>query len=398
MIKEIRDRYNKEFSAIKYQNFLKNLESIYHQEVVFRIPETPVFIDKNLKQKLIRGCEEIVDVICNPEFKQLTKRSIPEKYKIQNENDHSHFICIDWAICKDEKGELTPRLIELQGFASLYAWEDLIGKKYKEFFYCPDSFTHYFNGLNPETYISLLKKVILGNHAPENVVLMDIKPFEQKTRIDFYATQDMIGISVVCLSEIIQKGKKLFYKKDGKEIEIKRIYNRLIFDDLEANPDLNYSINLFDDLDVEWVAHPNWFYRISKFTMPLLKSVFVPETFYLSELKSIPSDLENYVLKPLFSFSGQGVLIDVTPDDINRISDKENWILQQKVNYAEAIRSPEGGVKCEIRMMYLWPDGDSRPTLATNLSRMSRGKMIGVRYNKDFTWVGGNIAFFEESV
>ncbi|MEO8147390.1 MAG: hypothetical protein ABI723_07125 [Bacteroidia bacterium] len=397
MIKEIRDRYNREFTKEKYEAFLKNLEDTYNKEVVFRVPETPIFIDKKLKQKLIDASEQIVDVICRPDFKELTKGAIPKQYDVKNENDHTHFICIDFGICKDEQGEFTPQLIELQGFASLYAWEDLIGKKYKEFFYCPENFTHFFNGLNSDSYISLLKKVVLGKHAPENVILLEIKPHEQKTRIDFYATEDKLGIEIVNLSELIQEGRKLFYKKDGKEIEVKRIYNRIIFDDLEAeaHKDFKYSINLFDDLDVEWVAHPNWFYRISKYTMPFLKSDFVPQTSFLNKIKTIPVDLENYVLKPLFSFSGQGVIIDVKPEDIENISDKENWILQRKVQYAEAVQSPEGGVKCEVRMMYLWPDGDARPTLATNLSRMSRGKMIGVRYNAEFTWVGGNIAFFE---
>jgi hypothetical protein len=396
MIKAIRDRYNSEFTEAKYESFLKHLESIYNKEIVFRVPETPIFIDKKLKQKLIDASEQIIDVICKPDFKEFSKGAIPKQYEVKNENDHSHFICIDFGICKDDKGEFTPQLIELQGFASLYAWEDLIGKKYKEFFYCPDNFTHFFNGLNSESYISLLKKVVLGKHNAENVILLEILPHEQKTRIDFYATEDKLGIAIVCLSDLIQRGKKLFYMKNGKETEVKRIYNRIIFDDLEANKDFKYSINLFDDLDVEWVTHPNWFYRISKYTMPFLKSDFVPETTFLSEVKTIPADLENYVLKPLFSFSGQGVIIDVSPDDINKITDKENWILQRKVQYAEAVQSPEGGVKCEVRMMYLWPDGDARPTLATNLSRMSRGKMIGVRYNKDLTWVGGNISFFEE--
>lgn len=396
MITEIRNRYNNEFTEEKYHNFLNHLESVYNKEIVFRVPETPIFIDKKLKQKLIDASEKIVDVLCRPDFKQLTEKAIPKQYTVKNENDHTHFICIDFGICKDANGEFTPQLIELQGFASLYAWEDLIGAKYKEFFYCPDNFTHFFNGLNSESYIALLKKVILGKHAAENVVLMELLPHEQKTRIDFYATEAKLGIEIVDLADIIQHGKKLFYLKDGREVEIKRIYNRIIFDDLEANKNYKYSINLFDDLDVEWVAHPNWFYRISKYTMPFLTNEFVPETFFLSEVKTIPTDLENYVLKPLFSFSGQGVIIDVTLDDIANVKDKENWILQRKVQYAEAVQSPEGGVKCEVRMMYLWPDGDARPTLATNLSRMSRGKMIGVRYNKDFTWVGGNISFFEE--
>lgn len=395
MIKEIRERYNNEFTEEKYQRFLKNLEDTYNKEIVFRVPESPIFIDKPLKEKLIAGSEYIIDVICSADYMERTKSAIPPSYYIKNENDHSHFICIDWALCKEPNGEFTPRLIELQGFASLFVWEDLIGKKYKEFFYCPDNFTHHFSGLNSDSYLALFKKTVLGNHLPEHVVLMDIKPHEQKTRIDFYATEAAFGIPIVCLSEIIQKGKKLFYKKNGKEILIERIYNRLIFDDLQANPDFTYTMDLFGDLDVEWIAHPNWFYRISKYTLPMLKHPYIPETHFLNELKTIPGNLQDYVLKPLFSFSGQGVIIDVSEEDIASITDKSNWILQRKVQYAEAVQSPEGGVKCEIRMMYLWPDGDSRPTLATNLSRMSRGKMIGVRYNKDFTWVGGNVSFFE---
>jgi hypothetical protein len=396
MIADIRKKYNEEFLQNHYEDFVKHLNNLYQQDVVFRITETPMFVDKKLKKELISACEQIIDVIVKPNFKELTENAIPKHLRMQNENKQPHFICIDFGICDNGKGGFTPKLIELQGFASLYAWEDVIGLEYKKWFYCPENFTHYSSGLNHQSYLDLLSKTLLGNCKKEEVILMDLKPKEQKTRIDFYATLANIGIEAVCLSELIQKDKKLFYIKEGKEQEVKRIYNRLIFDDLASNPDFKYSINLQDDLDVEWVTHPHWFYRISKYTMPFLRNEFVPNTYFLNELMSIPTDLENYVLKPLFSFSGMGVIIDVTPEDISKITDPENWILQQKVTYAEAIQSPVGGVKCEIRMMYLWPDGDERPTLAINLGRMSRGKMIGVRYNKDFDWVGGNIAFFEE--
>jgi hypothetical protein len=268
---------------------------------------------------------------------------------------------------------------------------------YKEYFYCPDGFSPYFSGLNEKTYLDLLRKVLIGKHELENVVLLELRPHEQKTRIDFYIANAELGINIVCLSEVIQRENKLFYKIDDREVEIKRVYNRLIFDDLEANKEFKYDVDLFRDIDVEWVAHPNWFYRISKYTMPMLHNEFVPETFFLNELKTIPADLENYVLKPLFSFSGMGVIIDVTRENIEDVTDPENWILQRKVQYAEALASPEGGVKCEIRMMYLWPDGDARPTLAVNLARMSRGKMIGVRYNSHFNWVGGTVAFLDEN-
>jgi len=396
MIQSIRERFNKEFDQKKYEDFVKYLDTKFGKEVIFRVAETPIFVDKALKSKLLSACDTIMNVLLQPGFKEKTENAIPAKWRMKNEKGHPHFLCLDFGICRDEEGNLTPKLIELQGFASLYAWEDVLGNAYKNWFYCPENFSHLFSGLDSKTYLDLFRKTILADCDPKNVVLMDLKPEEQKTSIDFYITRAQLGIEIVCLSDLIQKGKKLYYKLKDEEVEIKRIYNRLIFDDLESNPDFKYNINLQDDLDVEWVTHPHWFYRISKYTMPLLKGEYIPETNYLSDLKTIPDDLENYVLKPLFSFSGMGVIIDIAKEDIEGIKDPENWILQRKVQYTDAVQSPEGGVKCEIRMMYLWPDGDDKPTLATNLGRMSRGKMIGVRYNKNLNWVGGNIAFFEE--
>ena len=186
----------------------------------------------------------------------------------------------------------------------------------------------------------------------------------------------------------------MYYLKDGGKKYIKRIYTRLIFDEIENDPDVfKNNVDVRQPLDVEWITHPNWFYRISKFTMPYLQGDYVPKTQFLHEVKQMPDDLENYVLKPLFSFAGQGVIIDIQPGDIEKIKDPENWILQEKVSYEPVVQAPDGGVKVEIRLLYLWPNGDTKPTLAINLARLSKGKMIGVRYNKDFDWVGGTIAF-----
>jgi hypothetical protein len=225
---------------------------------------------------------------------------------------------------------------------------------------------------------------------------MDVDAPNQKTAIDFFVTQNLLGIKILALEDIKKIGRQLFYEEDGKQIRLKRIYNRLIFDEVANNPEIfKNSFDPREELDVEWVTHPNWFYRISKYTMPFLKSEFVPETRFLNELKTVPDDLENYVLKPLFSFAGMGVIIDVTESDITNIKDPENWILQRKVSYEPAVQAPDGGVKAEIRMMYLWPDG-GEPQLCINLARLSKGKMIGVRYNADFDWVGGTVGFMEE--
>ncbi len=245
--------------------------------------------------------------------------------------------------------------------------------------------------------MQFLKDIIVGNYNPENVILLEIKPHEQKTRIDFYCSNDYLHIPIVCLTELIAEGKKLFYKKNDKKIEIKRIYNRIIFDELlQAKKNLGNVVDITQPFDVEWVPHPNWFYRISKFTLPFIKHPYVPETFFLNEIKQLPADLENFVLKPLFSFAGQGVVIDVTREDIDAVQKPEDWILQRKVKYSDVIKTPDVSAKAEIRIFYFWKDGMGRPVAVNNLARLSKGKMIGVRYNMDKDWVGGSVCFFEK--
>lgn len=391
MIKSYREQFNQAFTEERYQKFLKKLEEGY-PEIPFRVAETPIFIPNDLKEKLIRAGDEIVSLIKREDFKKLTEQSIPSEWKVPNENAHPHFLTFDFGLTQSDDGIINPMLIEMQGFPSLYAFQSHLAKAYKEAYQLEENLTPFFNGLEEDYYWEKLKKVILGKHQPYEVVLMDVDAKSQKTAIDFWVTEKHLGIKVLSVEEIHQKGNKLFYYTGDAEIEIKRIYNRLIFDEIAQN--VQVFKNGFDprqDLDVEWVTHPNWFYRISKYTMPFLQSDFVPETFFLNQLKILPNDLENYVLKPLFSFAGMGVIIDVKPEDIENIKDPENWILQKKVTYAPVIQSPTGGVKAEIRLLYLWADGDENPELVLNLARLSRGKMIGVRYNKDFDWVGGTV-------
>lgn len=395
MIPSVRKVFNEQFSTEKYQHFLKILQEGLKDDIAFRVAETPVFVSEDLKQKLVLAGDEILKTILDPGFKELTKRAIPEKWQVANETEHPHFIAFDFAICKDETDQIVPKLIELQGFPSLYGFQSFLGECYQEAYNLPDKRSIYFSGLNKNSYLALLKRTIIGPYKPEEVVLMDVDALHQKTVVDFLITQKQLGIPIIPLEDLKQEGKNLYYLSNDQKIFIKRIYNRLIFDEIDADPNIfDKVVDIRQDLDVEWITHPNWFYRISKFTMPFLQSKFVPKTWFLNELPSIPKNLEDFVLKPLFSFAGQGVIIDVKEADIEAIADRENWILQEKVNYEPIVQAPDGGVKCEIRILYLWPEEDKQPTLAINLSRLSRGKMIGVRYNKDFDWVGGTVAFF----
>jgi hypothetical protein len=397
MIRELRQHFNQSFTEEKYHAFLKDLNSKHPGDIAFRIAETPLFIPKDFTNKMIDACEKIVDVITAENFKTLTERSIPTFENVRNENDHTHFIAFDFGICENTNGSLEPQLIEMQGFPTLFAFQIYYPEIVKRHFDIPENFDNYLGGYNKESYTALLEEIIVGEHDIENVVLLEINPHEQKTRIDFYCTQDYLNIPIVSLTDIIQQEKKLYYMNNGRKIEIKKIYNRVIFDELQQQKEsLGNIVDITGDLDVEWIPHPNWFYRISKYTLPFIKHPYVPETFFLNDVKQLPDDLENFVLKPLFSFAGQGVVIDVTTEDIDNVENPENWILQRKVKYADVIKTPNVPAKAEIRIFYFWKDGWNRPVPVNNLGRLSKGKMIGVRYNMDKDWVGGTVAYFEK--
>ena len=397
MIPALRTIYNAAFSEEQYQKFIQNIHTDWPNQLDFRIAETPIFVPKALGSKLIEAGESFIDLMVSPFFKEKTRAAIPPAQHVPNENAHASFLAIDFAICKDANGELTPQLIELQGFPSIFGFQSYITEQFRKFFPIPAEFSNYFGGVtNQAEYVEVLKKVIVGSENPENVILLEIYPEKQKTRVDFAVTEAFLGVKAVCYTKIKKEGRKLFYEHEGRKIAINRIYNRLIFDDLTNFPDLQTEFNFTDDVDVTWVGHPNWFFRISKYTLPFLKSPYVPATRFLSEYNGdFPTDLENYVLKPLFSFAGSGVKIHVETKDLTEIDDPENWILQRKVNYEPVVQAPDGLVKCEIRMLYVWEDDAPRPQLLTSLARLSRGEMIGVRFNKDFTWVGGSTCFFE---
>ncbi|MFH1194703.1 MAG: hypothetical protein V1720_03260 [bacterium] len=389
MIPEIRKRYNSEFSENKYQVFLKDIWSHTNKQMDFRICETPLFLDEKLSGEIQKAANELADYLLTDEFKKKSTGAVPDMYTVPNEDEHPLFLQIDLAITKDENGNYAPRLIELQGFPSLYAFQVELDETVRRHFNIPIEMSSYFNTLDKEKYLALFKKVVIADHDPENVILLEIEPHDQKTRIDFYLTQKYLGIEPVCISDIRKQGRSLFYKKDSREIKIERIYNRVIFDELERKT-IESSFDLRDNLDIEWAGHPNWFFRISKYTLPQFNSIYAPKCYYLNQLNELPDDLSHFVLKPLYSFAGSGVKVEITKKEIEEISDKDNYILQQKVEYAPLIETPDGYSKAEIRMMFIWEDN---PILVNNLLRTSKGKMMGVDYNKNKTWVGSNIVF-----
>lgn len=396
MIESLRKHFNAEFSTEKYQRFLEDLASDFDFAPTFRIAETPFFITNELKNEITLACEEVIDFITRPDFKTITQRAIDLNSGVPNEDDHTQFLAIDFGICQED-GKIVPKLIEVQGFPTIFNFQFNLFRKILKYYPELSSTTPYLDGIDEAQYLNYLKRVILKDHQKDEVVLLEIEPEKQNTRIDFLYCHRDLGIPIICVTDVLKEGKKLFYLSEtGEKIRIKRIYNRVIFDELNLRKDLNLQFSFEEDLDVEWAGHPNWYTRISKFILPFLKGKYFIETKLLSELDEIPQDLENYVLKPLFSFSGSGVIFHVKPSDIEAVKEKDLYILQKKVHYLPIVQSPDGKVKAEVRILALWPEEDARPTLVGNLVRLSRGEMIGVKFNKDKDWVGGTIGLFQK--
>lgn len=398
MHQDFRYTFNNHFSNENYQSLIASVHKDFPGVLDFRIAETPVFLTDDFIEKCRSAGEEIIDFIIQPDFKKNTEKAIPIGMFTPNEDDCPQLLSIDFAISQNEMGELTPYLIELQGFATLFNYQSYLADKYITHFNLPDTLTPYFNGLEREDYLSLLEKTLLASLPPEEVILLELFPDKQKTRIDFVLAKEHFGIETVCLTKIVKKDRNLFYQKNGKLQKISRIYNRVILDELATYKDLDLSFHFTEEVDVSWVSHPNWFFRISKYLLPLLSGKYIPESYFLSDYDLQKSAIDQYVLKPLYSFAGSGVDLHPTKEKLYNILEKDQYLMQRKIKYEPVIESLDGKVKAEVRLMYLWDKTKSRPTLATNITRLSRGEMIGVRYNHSFDWVGGTIGFSQKGL
>lgn len=390
------DAYDDDF----YKRYIGALEARLGCTIPFRVAETPLFMPEGLRKHLAKSAREIVHQISRPDLVAKMKRAIPKELDVAGMDPLPNCAQVDFAIVRGESGELEGRVVELQAFPSLYALmvvqTDVVRDLFREIPGLDREWSMYYSGLDRASFVERFRKAVVANEDPEHVVLLDLEPKKQKTYPDFVATKQLIDVDAICPTELVREGKKLFRKKEGRLVPVTRIYNRIVFDELEKSG-LTLPFRYTDELDVSWCSHPNWYWTWSKFTLPYVDHPAVPRARYVADLAKIPDDLERYVLKPLFSFAGSGVKIDPTREDIESIPEKDRhaWLLQEKISYEPALVMPNGeGVKGEVRMMFLRGPDEAEPTLVLNLVRLSRGKMLGVDQNKDLTWVGGSVGIW----
>lgn len=391
MIADLRRQFNARFTLDGYQKLLCEVKERCGTEVPFRIAETPCFVPRVLLEKMCQFGVELLRQLVTPEYLAESEHSIPVQYKVAGEAPHPLFAQVDFGLVRDAAGNLQPKLVELQGFPSLYAYQGALAQTYLDIFQLDDRLQFFLSGLKWESYTDLLRRVIVGGHDPENVALMEIEPLRQKTLPDFLLTEKMLGIKTVDIAKVGKDGKRLFYERERKRIPIHRIYNRAIVDEL-LRKQVKLNFQFTDDLDVEWAGHPNWFFRMSKFSLPYLRHECVPETRFLSDVDPT-ANLEAYILKPLFAFAGLGIMLHPNWADLRAIPRERanDYVLQERMNFEPVIETPCGLTKAEIRIMYIW---EREPLPVLTIIRMGRGEMMGVDHNKNMEWVGSSAGLF----
>lgn len=395
MIPPFRQSFNANYSAGKYHTLLSCLNDRCGTPVKFRVSETPCFFPKALLDEMAdTGVELVRQLVESRDYRAKSEAAIPAEFKVPNEDSHPLFVQVDFGLVRDSEGGLRPKLVELQAFPSLYAYQLVLAQTYIDVFGLNSKFKYLLSGTDEKSYAEFLWRAIVGQHDRENVILMEIDPLHQKTLPDFLLTEKMLGIKTVCITDLKKEGRRLFYENDGRRVPIRRIYNRAIVDELERK-NVKLAFDFRDDLDLEWAGHPNWYFRISKYSIPYLRHETVPKTRFLDELEHVPDDLENYALKPLYSFAGLGVVIPPTKADIGAVAPEKRsqFILQERVQFEPVIDTPFGKTKAEVRIMYIWME-KMLPVLT--IIRMGRGQMMGVDHNRNMEWVGSSAGLWAD--
>ena len=400
MLDPYREQFNASFTEQKYDDLCRELNRKVRTKISFQVCETPCFFAAATLSEMVQlGATLTERLLRDPAYLQASSAAIPERFRVPNEDARPHFLTADFGFVRDPDGSLRPMLVEMQAFPSIFAFQELISQQYVESYGLSEKLGWRFGGRSAASYWSLLRDVIVGRHDPETVVLLEVAPEQQKTLPDFHVYEDVLGIRTVDITEVKTEGNRLFYEREGRRIPIHRIYNRAIVDEMERDG-VRPGFEHRDDLDVEWAGHPNWYFRISKFSLPWLDHPAVPKAMFLDDWMRDPGALalppEELLMKPLYSFAGKGIQFKPTGEDLEKIpvDRRSAYLMQRRVQFEPVIRTPMGMTQAEIRVMYVRRDGEETLEPVISLARLGRGMMMGVDHNRNQRWVGGSVALF----
>jgi hypothetical protein len=381
------------FSQAKHAEFLQQLDIACGVPIEFKVAEMPIFIGPALQKELEESAIDILKACVDPAHLTIAKQAIPTEFNVPNQATKPLFTVIDFAITQDSDGSFKPKVVELQGFPSLFGYQLRYNQCIQDI-YGLERFSGFPGSMDTESYTNLLQQILIGNHDPDETCLLEYKPDQQKTRPDFSVIEQLTGMKTTDIETVKKEGNALYHQRNGKWVRIRRVFNRAIADEL-LEKSAKVPFDWRDDLNIEWAGHPNWYFLISKQSLPLISHRSIPNSIFLSDLTVIPESLEPFVLKPLFAFAGKGVIMNPSLADIDSIPERERsgYILQEKIRYAECVDTPFGANKVEVRIMLIWPESAEKPLPVMSLARTGRGPMMGVRYN-NIPWTGSSGCLF----
>lgn len=417
MIPSLRRDFNARFRPEAFRTMLHTLDAIARTHITFPIAETPCFFPQTLLDQMASiGAELTLRLVNDPDYLARSLAAIPERWRCADQTAHPHFLTADFGLVRDADGSLAPRLVEMQAFPSVFGFQFVLSEAWLSTFSPDRSLRYLFGGIDEAAFWKLLSRTIVGGHDPETVVLVDVDPGNQKTLPDFNITADRLGIRVVDVAaleptegagdrdprRIAHSSRRRLAYRDGSRLNpIRRIYNRAIVDELERKQ-IPLQFDYRESFDVEWAGHPNWYFHVSKFSIPFLEHPAVPPAVFLDEWfhdaesrERLPGDRERLILKPLFSFAGQGIRFGPSDEQLAAIppAERANYLLQEKVTFVPVIETPFGSTQAEIRILYVWPEGGELTPLIA-LVRLGRGQMMGVDHNQGQSWVGASTALY----
>ncbi|MBE7181386.1 MAG: hypothetical protein INR71_09305, partial [Terriglobus roseus] len=213
MIRKLREAFNHSYTDGAYRSLLADLNQISRAELTIRIAETPVLLPAPmLRQMIDAGAAMTHQLVGNAAYLQQAAATIPEAFRVRNQDAHPHFMTVDFGLVHTGDGPwqgdldtLEPRLVELQAFPSVFGLQSVLGDLYCKHFQLPGDIARYPEGLDDITYWQKLRETIVANHAPENVILLEVTPEQQKTLPDFHIHQDHLGIRAVDIAQVRQR-------------------------------------------------------------------------------------------------------------------------------------------------------------------------------------------------
>lgn len=140
MIPELRSSFNANFTSGAYAELLRRLDRQCGGPIQFRVAETPIFLPRNLLDEMANeGAALAQYLIANPVYLAAARRAIPAGFDVSSQTSHPHFLTADFALVRDAAGELVPRLVEIQAFPSVFAYQAELCVAYRDAFTLPSS-------------------------------------------------------------------------------------------------------------------------------------------------------------------------------------------------------------------------------------------------------------------